>query len=107
MRAIPALLLTTLVSACEAPDSPLHESAPCWPEPCSQAWQAALEAALGTGDGHGHGPDIGSEEWMSVIEFKLAIRDDPDVPPAGSDAWCAHINRQMADRQKLEKTTFP
>ena len=44
-----------------------------------------------TGDGQGHGPDLGSSEWRSVIEFKLGIRGDPSVPPRNSELWCAYI----------------
>jgi hypothetical protein len=43
----------------------------------------------------GHGPDIGSLEWQSVIEFKLGLRGDPDVPPRGSQRWCAYIDQRL------------
>ncbi|MEQ6890264.1 hypothetical protein ABE957_16450 [Halomonas sp. CS7] len=48
--------------------------------PCSAAWVALVEARLGTGDGRGHGLDLGSGEWRSVVEFRLGIRDDPAAP---------------------------
>jgi len=40
----------------------------------------------------GHGPDIGSEEWKSVIEFKLGVRGSPDVPDRNSREWCHFID---------------
>ncbi|GJL53978.1 MAG: lipoprotein [Nitrospirales bacterium] len=46
-----------------------------------------------TGDGQGHGPDVGSEEWKSVVEFKLGIRDKPNVPNRDSIAWCRQIDQ--------------
>ena len=61
-------------------------------EPCSQAWYTQLESQLGSGDGQGHGPDIGSDEWMSVIEFKLGVRGQPDVPALGTPEWCSYID---------------
>ena len=43
----------------------------------------------------GHGPDIGSEEWKSVIEFKLGIRGNPDVPDRNSSQWCDYIDKLL------------
>jgi hypothetical protein len=63
--------------------------------PCSPAWNEWVEARLPSGDGMGHGPDIGSLEWQSVIEFKLGLRGDPDVPPRGSQRWCAYIDQRL------------
>ena len=40
----------------------------------------------------GHGPDIGSEEWKSVIEFKLGVRGNPNVPDRNSREWCRFID---------------
>ena len=62
------------------------------PEPCSIAWFERLEAQYRTGDGAGHGPDIGSDEWKSVIEFKLGIREDPSVPSPDAAEWCKYID---------------
>ena len=86
-RAIYLLLLAMLVS-CKSP-------APAPPTPCSEAWNQQLETTLGTGDGMGHGPDIGSQEWQSVIEFKLGIRGRADVPERGSKDWCEFIDAQL------------
>jgi hypothetical protein len=65
---------------------------------CSPQWNGAVEAIVGTGDGHGHGPDAGSDEWRSVVEFKLGLRGNPTVPPRGDMAWCGYIDRLLRAR---------
>ena len=60
---------------------------------CSDAWYRFIEEKVTTGDGQGHGPDIGSDEWKSVIEFRLGIRDKSDLPRRDSEAWCRHIDQ--------------
>jgi uncharacterized protein len=67
-------------------------SGPPAASPCSDAWYRAIEAKVPTGDGQGHGPDWGSEEWKSVVEFKLGIRGKPGVPARDSAAWCTYID---------------
>ncbi|MDH3977086.1 MAG: hypothetical protein OEU86_01120 [Gammaproteobacteria bacterium] len=63
--------------------------------PCTKPWNSYVETAVNTGDGQGHGPDPGSDEWRSVIEFKLGIRGNPDIPPRDSAAWCDYIDEQI------------
>lgn len=65
------------------------------PEPCTAEWQQWVESRLTTGDAHGHGPDIGSDEWQSVVEFKLGVRGDPAVPPRDADAWCRFVDERI------------
>jgi uncharacterized protein len=60
---------------------------------CSDAWYRSIEEKVPTGDGQGHGPDVGSDEWKSVVEFKLGIRGKSDVPSRDSEAWCRYINQ--------------
>jgi uncharacterized protein len=59
---------------------------------CSEAWNRMIEAKVGSGDGRGHGPDIGSDEWKGTIEFRLGVRGRPDIPPRNSEAWCRTID---------------
>lgn len=61
-------------------------------KPCSEAWNRAVEATVATGDRNGHGPDIGSDEWKSVVEFKLGVRGNSLVPPRTEAAWCGYID---------------
>ncbi len=60
---------------------------------CSDTWYRSIEEKIPTGDKHGHGPDIGSDEWKSVVEFKLSIRGKPDVPAHNSKNWCRYIDQ--------------
>jgi len=62
---------------------------------CSDEWAGYIENNISTGDGKGHGPDIGSDEWKSVIEFKLGIRGDANIPPRDSQAWCRYIDQRV------------
>lgn len=62
------------------------------PNLCNQAWYRSVESIISSGDGMGHGPDIGSDEWRSVIEFKLGVRGSPDVPDRDSQQWCRYID---------------
>lgn len=59
---------------------------------CSGEWYQSIEEKVATGDSHGHGPDLGSDEWRSVIEFKLGIRGKATVPQRDSEAWCRYID---------------
>ena len=60
---------------------------------CSDQWFRFVEEKMPTGDGQGHGPDLGSDEWMSGVEFKLGIRDKSDLPSKNSDDWCRYIDQ--------------
>ena len=60
---------------------------------CTEAWYRSIEEKVPTGDGRGHGPDVGSDEWKAVVEFKTGIRGRPDVPRRDSNAWCRHIDQ--------------
>ena len=62
------------------------------PAPCTPAWYRSVEERVGAGDGQGHGPDVGSEEWRSVIEFRLGVRGSSEVPDRDGEAWCGYID---------------
>jgi hypothetical protein len=79
-----------------APDGRIEAAPrPDVPAPCSNKLYEWLESQIQSGDGMGHGPDIGSTEWMSVIEFKLGLRGRPQVPNIGTNAWCGFIAKQL------------
>ena len=65
---------------------------------CSDSWYRSIEEAVPTSDNQGHGPDVGSGEWKSVIEFKLGIRDNPNLPDRDSEAWCRLIDQIVRKR---------
>jgi len=47
------------------------------------------------GDGQGHGPDLGSAEWMSVVEKRLGFYQQADVPEPGTPEWCARVDEAL------------
>ena len=67
------------------------------PEPvqCSDTWYRYVDGQLTTGDGQGHGPDLGSSEWRSVVEFKLGIRGDSTIPDLATEQWCTYIDEKL------------
>lgn len=88
MQSLPRLALTIvlLLAGCAA------KSPEASPAPCSPEWVEMMESKLTTGDNQGHGPDPGSIEWRSAIEFKLGIRGNADVPDRLSPEWCTFID---------------
>ena len=65
------------------------------PEVCTEDWFWCVEQKLATSDEHGHGPDIGSLEWKSVVEFKLGVRGKAHVPSPKSRAWCELVETKL------------
>ena len=66
---------------------------------CELSWFKKMEQQLQTGDTSGHGPDLGSMEWRSVIEFKLGIRGDESNPSLDSDLWCDYIDKRYFEKR--------
>ncbi|WP_422441882.1 MULTISPECIES: hypothetical protein [unclassified Endozoicomonas] len=60
---------------------------------CTESWYEYAESRVPTGDGMGHGPDPGSTEWRSVVEFRLNLRDQNLLPDRSSDQWCRAIDQ--------------
>lgn len=88
---IPVSLATLLLCSACAPGASTQEKTVS----CTDAWFAQTEQRINTSDGQGHGPDIGSDEWKSVVEFRLKMRGNPEVPDRQSDAWCDFIEQQL------------
>jgi len=61
--------------------------------PCSSEWNRYVDRIVVSGDGQGHGPDLGSDEWKGVVEFRLGIRGQTGLPARASDDWCQLIDR--------------
>ncbi|TKB43378.1 DUF1311 domain-containing protein [Thalassotalea mangrovi] len=100
-------LLTACHDNTQLPDSEPDENNI---QTCSMERYQAIAKRVQTGDGQGHGPDIGSTEWQSVVEFKLKVRGQNDVPEKNSRAWCDFIEKQLQadtdldDANKMNKT---
>lgn len=69
-------------------------------DPCTDEWYSLVEKQVPTGDGSGHGPDLGSGEWRSVVEFKLGIRGNTEIPPRVTDQWCEYIDRHHIEPRR-------
>ncbi len=65
---------------------------------CTDSWERFINDNVSTGDGRGHGPDLGSDEWKSVVEFKLGIRGDSNIPERDTKAWCAYIDKLLRNK---------
>ena len=91
LKTIPILLLLTA-------QSPLLLAGAEPGEPCSETWYQYIEAKVISGDGQGHGPDLGSDEWKGVVEFKLGIRGQDGLPSRDSQAWCDLIDQLVAEK---------
>lgn len=72
------------------------------PKLCSPAWNQMVEKKLATGDGRGHGPDIGCDEWKYVVEFKLGLRGKSGIPAHNSIAWCAYIDKHLRSQSPAQ-----
>lgn len=70
---------------------------------CDSDWVATVDKLIQSGDGQGHGPDLGSGEWQSVVEFRLGLRDSSNIPPRNDKAWCDFIDNALNN----ENTTGP
>ena len=95
-----SLLLSLLMACSAAPDTrPAAVVEPVDADsPCSGPWYRRVEASLMTGDGQGHGPDIGSDEWKSVVEFRLGLRGQAGVPARDTAAWCDYVQQRIDAR---------
>ena len=62
---------------------------------CTDEWYRYVESQVSSSDAMGHGPDLGSKEWQSSIEFKLGLQSDPNLPSKSTPEWCAFIQNQL------------
>lgn len=60
---------------------------------CTRQWYRLVEEKVATCDGQGHSPDLGSEEWQAVVEFKLGVHGHTSIPPRNTDDWCRSIDQ--------------
>ena len=65
---------------------------------CSQTWYDEIEEIISIGDGQGHGPDLGSQEWRHAVEYRLGIAENKQKPPVTSEKWCGYVQSQIQSR---------
>ncbi|WP_101758826.1 MliC family protein [Oceanicoccus sp. KOV_DT_Chl] len=73
---------------------------------CTNEWFQSVEKSVVSGDGQGHGPDVGSDEWKSVVEFKLGLRGDASLPARASSEWCSYIDQRIQSRLTSASPSF-
>jgi len=88
------LLMAGVIHAADAPVG----ASPAAPPLCSEAWNRMIDTKVTSGDGRGHGPDIGSDEWKGTIEFRLGVRGKPELPLRTSEDWCRTIDELVRAR---------
>ncbi len=98
MRGLALVFGLLMAGVVHPADAPAGASAAATPL-CSEAWNRMIDAKVTSGDGQGHGPDIGSDEWKGTIEFRLGVRGKPDLPPRTSEAWCRTIDALVRARE--------
>lgn len=101
------IILISLLSACSSLEPVTVDSTPL-AEPevqpqlfCSNEWLQYVEGQIISGDNQGHGPDIGSLEWQSVIEFKLGLVNDSALPSKSTAQWCEYIQLKLDERRSI------
>ena len=90
-------IVSLCIPACE--ERPAAESAGL----CTDAWYRSVEERVSIADADQHGPDLGSDEWKSAVEFKLGVRGQRDVPDRGTEAWCSYIDQLVRKRSPTRK----
>lgn len=81
------LIVIMLIIGC----SPALQDKSTAKESCSKESMEMVETKVTTGDSEGHGPDIGSSEWYSVVERRLGIEGKPSIPKKGTAKWCDYV----------------
>lgn len=59
---------------------------------CTDVWYQSIDKQIATSAVGKHGPEVGSDEWKSVVELKLSVRGKGDVPERSSESWCRYID---------------
>lgn len=59
-----------------------------------------IDHFIHSSDSQGHGPDIGSNEWKQVVEFKLDLRKRKSAPNIQSPSWCSFVLQHLATLAK-------
>ncbi len=70
-------------------------------------WFAAVEAVVRVTDREGHGPDIGSEEWMGAVTKKVFRVHGEAVPVVATKAWFEQVNQRVFPGASVAEKAVP
>ena len=70
------------------------------PIPCAEEALLSIERQVTSSDSEGHGPDVGSQEWHSVVEFHLGVRGDKNIPVKGTKKWYDFVEIRLETLDK-------
>lgn len=60
-----------------------------------ESWAKWVEQVMPVGDGEGHGPDVGGDEWAMALGKKLEIDDSEDGPEFKSTDWQEAVESKL------------
>jgi len=92
MKAI--CLITIMLSSLLAASEPAPKDWAAWAR-----WAEKLHPIT---DAHGHGPDIGSDEWAHALGKRLGVIVDGAGPDIGSDEWRAAVAKKLMPQEQRE-----
>lgn len=107
MRCLMIIGVASILAACQSPTRPAQTMD--IPEPPqyqqlqgqatvgSHEWMAMVTEKVGASDGHGGGPDFGSQEWCNVVHFRL-YGQHATQPVACDQQWMLQIDEQLRQR---------
>jgi hypothetical protein len=91
---IVSMLSSLLIGLATASDKPPE----AWDD-----WAKWIAARHSTADGQGHGPDVGSNEWVAALSKQLGVTErDGEGPDLKSAEWRAAVEKNLAERDKRE-----
>ncbi|MDA7892308.1 hypothetical protein OAE72_01655 [Akkermansiaceae bacterium] len=101
---VPTLFAGFILVSCDQPQStsvpqasvPNQSATNKTPPKEWEAWAMWADEKHSTGDGQGHGPDVGSDEWAYALGTQLGISDSqghgPDIK---SDEWRRAVENKL------------
>jgi len=68
-----------------------------------EQWATWVESTFPISDEHGHGPDIGGDEWMQALDRRLGISDaQGHGPDLGSLEWRQAVQKKLKDKAEAK-----
>lgn len=104
MRSMFAVFATLSLAACQMP--PQQQQTRDIPEPPqyqqlgqplevgSFEWMDMVSRRSGVLDGHGGGPDYGSQEWCDAVHFRV-FGQRPETPVSCDPSWMQEIDQRL------------